>query len=106
VPDAQKSGCATRALRPILMIDCEVDVRPCPVLLSAVLVLGLGLGGAAAAAETKTSKERLSDKASDEQRVDDCRVPIERRTSRNRPDCPADGAQPRGPAPANAAGVR
>jgi hypothetical protein len=28
----------------------------------------------------KTSKERLSDKASDEQRVDDCKVPQARRT--------------------------
>jgi hypothetical protein len=34
-----------------------------------------------------TLKERLSDKASDEQRVDDCRVPLDRRGARKRPDC-------------------
>jgi hypothetical protein len=34
--------------------------------------------------KVKTSKERLGDKASDEQRVDDCKVPPERR-SRTRP---------------------
>jgi hypothetical protein len=31
-------------------------------------------------ATTKTGKERLSDKASDEQRVDDCKVPPAQRT--------------------------
>jgi hypothetical protein len=35
---------------------------------------------------TKTLKERLSDKASDEQRVDDCKVPADRRGSKPRPD--------------------
>ena len=39
------------------------------------------------AAGVKTSKERLSDKASDEQRVDNCRVPVERRGPTPRPDC-------------------
>jgi len=39
--------------------------------------------------EPKTLKERLSDKASDEQRVDNCRVPVERRGPTPRPDCPA-----------------
>jgi len=34
-----------------------------------------------------TLKERLSDKASDEQRVDNCRVPLDRRGTRKRPDC-------------------
>jgi hypothetical protein len=42
------------------------------------------------AAGTRTSKERLSDKASDEQRVDNCRVPIERRGRTPRPDCRKD----------------
>ena len=37
-------------------------------------------------APVRTGKERLSDKASDEQRVDDCKVPPERRGSRPRPD--------------------
>jgi hypothetical protein len=36
----------------------------------------------------KSLKERLSDKASDEQRVDNCRVPLDRRGSKPRPDCP------------------
>ena len=34
----------------------------------------------------KTLKERLSDKASDEQRVDNCKVPVELRGSKSRPD--------------------
>ena len=38
----------------------------------------------------KTGKERLSDKASDEQRVDNCNVPPERRGTKRRPDqCPS-----------------
>lgn len=43
--------------------------------------------GSLMAAETKTAKERLSDKASDDQRVDNCGVPIERRGPTPRPDC-------------------
>jgi hypothetical protein len=45
---------------------------------------------AADAAEVKTLKEKLSDKASDGQRVDNCRVPPDRRGSMPRPDCPPD----------------
>jgi hypothetical protein len=41
----------------------------------------------AAAQETRTSKERLSRKANDEQRVDNCRVPIELRGPTPRPGC-------------------
>lgn len=38
----------------------------------------------------ETLKERLSDKASDEQRVDNCRVPPEKRGTKKRPDtCPS-----------------
>ena len=37
--------------------------------------------------EPKTLKERLSSKASDEQRVDNCRVPLARRGPTPRPDC-------------------
>jgi hypothetical protein len=36
----------------------------------------------------KTAKERLSDKASDEQRVNDCKVPAERRTRTRPTQCP------------------
>jgi hypothetical protein len=42
----------------------------------------------AIAQEAQTLKERLSDKASDAQRVDDCHVPPERRGTLPRPDCP------------------
>jgi hypothetical protein len=41
------------------------------------------------AGEVKTLKERLSDKASDEQRVDNCRVPKEQQGATKRPGCPA-----------------
>jgi hypothetical protein len=37
-----------------------------------------------------TGKERLSDKASDEQRVDDCKVPPARRTRHRPTACPWD----------------
>jgi hypothetical protein len=40
------------------------------------------------AQEAQTLKERLSDKASDAQRVDNCHVPPERRGTLPRPDCP------------------
>ena len=42
-----------------------------------------------AAPEAATLKERLSDKASDEQRIDNCRVAAERRGATSRPDCAA-----------------
>ena len=41
-------------------------------------------------AAAKTGKERLSDKASDEQRVDDCKVPQDRRTRTRPANCPWD----------------
>lgn len=46
------------------------------------------------AEEPKTLKERLSDKASDDQRVDNCRVPPERRGKTSRPDCPTQSRPP------------
>jgi len=42
----------------------------------------------AIAQEAQPHKERLPDKASDAQRVDNCRVPPERRGALPRPDCP------------------
>jgi hypothetical protein len=39
------------------------------------------------AAPTRTVKERLSSKASDDQRVDNCKVPPELRGPKSRPDC-------------------
>jgi hypothetical protein len=44
---------------------------------------------AAPAQEARTLKERLSDKASDAQRVNNCRVPVERRGPVPRPGCAA-----------------
>ena len=41
---------------------------------------------ASAASEPMTLKERLGDKARDEQRVDNCKVPVERRGTKVRPD--------------------
>ena len=38
------------------------------------------------AAPTRTGKERLGGKASDEQRVDNCKVPLDRRGATQRPD--------------------
>ena len=43
------------------------------------------------AGPTRTGKERLGGKASDEQRVDNCKVPPDRRGTTPRPDtCPED----------------
>jgi hypothetical protein len=42
--------------------------------------------GQATKGAEQTLKERLSDKASDEQRVDDCKVPADRRGAKPRPD--------------------
>ncbi|MGH7154840.1 MAG: hypothetical protein ACREF3_13015, partial [Acetobacteraceae bacterium] len=52
-------------------------------LLAAIVPLGPANAG-----QTLTAKERLTDKASDEQRVDNCKVPPEHRGSKPRPDCP------------------
>ena len=48
----------------------------------------------AIAEEGQTLKERLSDKASDAQRVDNCHVPVERRGAVPRPDCTAKPERP------------
>jgi hypothetical protein len=52
--------------------------------LSCALVVSVPL---AIAQEVQTLKERLSDKASDAQRVDNCHVPPDRRGTLPRPDC-------------------
>jgi hypothetical protein len=44
--------------------------------------------------QAETLKERLSDKASDEQRVDNCHVPPERRGDKPRPDCAVSSEPP------------
>lgn len=45
-----------------------------------------GAAAGAAASEPKTLKERLGDKSSDDQRVDNCHVPVAERGSKARPD--------------------
>ncbi|HUC64832.1 MAG TPA: hypothetical protein VMA53_05360 [Stellaceae bacterium] len=66
------------------------------------IVLAVGLLSASASAQAprdqpppsgqqaaaETLKERLSDKASDEQRVNNCKVPKDRRGPKPRPGCP------------------
>ena len=46
---------------------------------------------------TGTAKERLGVKASDEQRVDNCKVPLDRRGPKPRPDECGDSASTRNP---------
>jgi hypothetical protein len=58
----------------------------------------------------RTAKERLGVKASDEQRVDNCKVPVDLRGPKSRPDECADGASTRmfvscGPSPAQQVAV-
>ncbi len=72
-------------------------------LISAAIVLSLS--SAAFAQDALTLKERLSDKASDAQRVNNCRVPPDRRGPVPRPGCPAKpvASAPAGKAAAAAA---
>jgi hypothetical protein len=59
--------------------------------LSCAAICWLSLAAPAGfAEEVQTLKERLSDKASDAQRVDNCHVPVERRDNVPRPDCPGE----------------
>jgi hypothetical protein len=93
-PDSpgQKTGCQTRSSPFILSLlflggwQMRLTRFACCAL--AIFAAVLASAANLAAAETKTSKERLSDKASDEQRVDNCRVPPTRRGAAARPDCP------------------
>jgi hypothetical protein len=50
-------------------------------------VVPAGADGQTASATAGTGKERLSDKASDEQRVNDCKVPPAKRTRARPSDC-------------------
>lgn len=52
-------------------------------------VIALSLSAAAFAQDALTLKERLSDKASDAQRVNNCQVPPDRRGPVPRPGCPS-----------------
>jgi hypothetical protein len=66
----------------------------------ALLVVLAALGAAPTRADEPppagrdTLKSRLSDKASDEQRVDNCGIPPEKRGFRPRPGCPPERQQP------------
>jgi hypothetical protein len=60
------------------------------VVLGPVIAAGLERSASAALASDKTGKERLGDKGSDEQRVDDCKVPQARRTRARPAACPWD----------------
>lgn len=60
----------------------------------AALLVMAGLQAAASAqSAVKTGKERLGDKASDEQRIDNCKVPPERWGKTARPASCARGAR-------------
>jgi hypothetical protein len=92
---AQESGCGHR--RPVYDARCRSPtifqdrVMDQTRTLTGICILALLLVPPAtsspSAAEVKTSKERLSNKAADEQRVDNCRVPVDRRGAVPRPDC-------------------
>jgi hypothetical protein len=58
-----------------------------------VLATIFGVAAASAQSAVKTGKERLGDKASDEQRVDNCKVPPERWGKTGRSSSCAHGAK-------------
>jgi F0F1-type ATP synthase epsilon subunit len=75
----------------------QSDIPQGAVRVRSTLILVLALAASVAqildiakAQEAHTLKERLSDKASDDQRVDNCHVAAERRGTRPRPNCPPD----------------
>ena len=72
------------SLAPTLLLLAQLSAQPAPA----------PRADTAPAPEAETLKERLSDKASDEQRVDNCRVDPARRGATPRPDCalPAQSA--------------
>jgi hypothetical protein len=59
----------------------------------AIWAASVAIAGSTSAV-AQTLKERLSDKGSDEQRVDNCGVPPERRGTTPRPDCPTTPPTP------------
>jgi len=59
----------------------------CVIMMVSILVPPTARAQQAATAQVKTSKERLSRKADDEQRIDNCRVPAELRGPTPRPGC-------------------
>ena len=59
--------------------------------LAMVLAMALAAAPSHAAGPTRTAKERLGGKASDEQRVDNCKVPPNLRGPKPRPERCGDG---------------
>jgi hypothetical protein len=66
---------------------------------AALALMLLVCGTAAMAQPAKTAKERLTDKAADEQRVDNCGVAPERRGPTPRPGCRAPEVPQPAPSP-------
>jgi hypothetical protein len=64
----------------------------CVAVLLSILVPPAAHAQQAATPQVKTSKERLSRKADDEQLIDNCRVPAELRGPTPRPGCPDEQA--------------
>jgi hypothetical protein len=86
--------------------------RTTTIWVAAGLVFSLQVSGIAGAQQGQTLKERLSDKATDNQRVDNCHVPPDRRGALARPDCPeephpsAPGIEAGAATPKNAVGPK
>jgi hypothetical protein len=90
---------ALRRCRGLLALLAIVQIAPAAAQTAVDGQPGGGRGFTASdAAEIKSLKEKLSDKASDEQRIDNCRVPPDRRGTTPRPDCPADRTATAAPA--------
>jgi hypothetical protein len=75
----------------VLVIQVIIVIAP-PAFAQNQVPAGNDRGTAAAAAPVKpaeplTAKERLSEKWTDEQRVDNCKVPIDKRGPKPRPEC-------------------
>ncbi|MBV8850716.1 MAG: hypothetical protein JOZ16_14160 [Methylobacteriaceae bacterium] len=68
----------------------SISLAACGTLL---LATALHSGAVSAQSPVKTGKERLGDKGSDEQRVDNCKVPPERWGTTARPAACAQGAK-------------
>jgi hypothetical protein len=61
-------------------------MRLCHIALLCVALAGAAAHAAEPTPPVRTGKERLSGKAADEQRVDNCKVPVAQRGSKPRPD--------------------
>jgi hypothetical protein len=91
IAEAQESGCAPQSsVYDVASLNGRAmrqNAKPLAWILWLSLAALLPAAHGAHAAELKTSKERLSNKAADDQRVDNCRVPPDQRGTAPRPDC-------------------